>query len=59
VVADTIAAALAARHPRTRYLAGKDSRRLAALSALLPDRALDAIRHRLLGLPAPGSLARS
>jgi NAD(P)-dependent dehydrogenase (short-subunit alcohol dehydrogenase family) len=58
VVADTIAVALAARRPRTRYLVGKDSRRLAALSAVLPDRAFDAIRRRLLDLPAPGSLAR-
>lgn len=58
VVADTIAGALAARRPRTRYLVGKDSRRLAALSAVLPDRAFDAIRRRLFDLPAPGSLAR-
>ena len=58
VVADTIAGALAARRPRTRYLVGKDSRRLAVLSAVLPDRAFDAIRRRLFDLPAPGSLAR-
>lgn len=57
VVADTIARALAAPRPRTRYLVGKDSRRLAALSAVLPDRVFDAIRRRLFGLPAPGSLA--
>jgi NAD(P)-dependent dehydrogenase (short-subunit alcohol dehydrogenase family) len=59
VVADAIAGALAARRPRTRYLVGKDSRRLAALSAVLPDRAFDAIRRRLFDLPAPGSLARA
>lgn len=58
VVADTIAGALAARRPRTRYLAGKDSRRLATLSAVLPDRAFDAVRRRLFDLPAPGSLVR-
>jgi NAD(P)-dependent dehydrogenase (short-subunit alcohol dehydrogenase family) len=58
VVANTVAAALAAPRPRTRYLAGKDSRRLATLSAVLPDRAFDAIRRRLFDLPAPGSLAR-
>lgn len=54
-VAGTIAGALAARRPRTRYLVGKDSRRLALLSAALPDRTFDAIRRRLFGLPAPGS----
>ena len=58
VVADTIAGALAARRPRTRYLVGQDSRRLATLSAVLPDRAFDAIRRRLFDLPAPGSRAR-
>jgi NAD(P)-dependent dehydrogenase (short-subunit alcohol dehydrogenase family) len=58
VVADTITGALAARSPRTRYLVGKDSRRLATISAVLPDRAFDAIRRRLFDLPAPGSLAR-
>jgi NAD(P)-dependent dehydrogenase (short-subunit alcohol dehydrogenase family) len=57
VVADTIAGALAAQTPRPRYLVGKDSRRLATLSAVLPDRAFDAIRRRLFDLPAPGSLA--
>jgi len=57
VVADTIAGALAADRPHTRYLVGKDSRRLATLSAVLPDRAFDAIRRRLFDLPAHGSLA--
>lgn len=58
VVADTIAGALAARSPRTRYLVGKDSRRLSVLAALLPDAAFDALRRRLFGLPAPGSRAQ-
>jgi NAD(P)-dependent dehydrogenase (short-subunit alcohol dehydrogenase family) len=58
VVANAIAGALAAPRPRSHYLVGKDSRRLAALSAVLPDRAFDAIRRRLFDLPAPGSLAR-
>jgi NAD(P)-dependent dehydrogenase (short-subunit alcohol dehydrogenase family) len=57
VVADTIAAAVAARRPRARYLVGKDARRIAALSAFLPAPVFDAIRRRLFNLPAPGSRA--
>jgi NAD(P)-dependent dehydrogenase (short-subunit alcohol dehydrogenase family) len=58
VVADTIADALAASRPRTRYLVGKDSRKLSALAAILPDPAFDALRRRLFHLPAPGSRAQ-
>jgi NAD(P)-dependent dehydrogenase (short-subunit alcohol dehydrogenase family) len=56
VAAVTITRALTARHPRTVYLTGKDSRRLALLS-MLPTRVLDAAKRRVFGLPAPGSLA--
>jgi NAD(P)-dependent dehydrogenase (short-subunit alcohol dehydrogenase family) len=56
VVADAVAAALAARRPRARYLVGRDARRLAVL-ARLPVPVLDAVRRGLFGLPAPGSLA--
>lgn len=36
---------------------GKDSRRMAILAAVLPTPALDALRRRLGGQPAPGSRA--
>jgi NAD(P)-dependent dehydrogenase (short-subunit alcohol dehydrogenase family) len=55
VVADAVAAALAARRPRARYLVGKDARRLAALGRL-PAPVLDSVRRRMFGLPAPGTL---
>lgn len=56
VAAATIVRALTAARPRTVYLTGKDSRRLALLSRL-PVPLLDAARRRVFGLPAPGSLA--
>jgi NAD(P)-dependent dehydrogenase (short-subunit alcohol dehydrogenase family) len=56
VAAVTIVRALTASRPRTVYLTGKDSRRLALLS-MLPTRVLDAAKRRVFGLPAPGSLA--
>ena len=56
VVAVTIVRALTASRPRTVYLTGKDSRRLAVLS-LLPTPVLDAAKRRVFGLPGPGSLA--
>lgn len=51
VVAETVREALVSDKPRTRYLVGKDSRRLATLAATLPDRLLDRVRLRLFGLP--------
>jgi hypothetical protein len=56
VAAATIARALTASRPRTVYLTGKNSRRLALLS-MLPTPVLDAAKRRVFGLPAPGSLA--
>ena len=56
VAAATIARALTARRPRTVYLSGKDSRRLAILSGL-PAPMTDMARRRVFRLPAPGSLA--
>jgi NAD(P)-dependent dehydrogenase (short-subunit alcohol dehydrogenase family) len=56
VAAATIARALTAARPRTVYLTGKDSRRLAILSGL-PAPVLDLARRRIFRLPAPGSLA--
>lgn len=58
VAAVTIVRALTASRPRTVYLTGKDSRRLAMLS-LLPTPVLDAAKRHVFGLPAPGSLTGS
>jgi hypothetical protein len=55
VAAETIVRALTAKRPRDLYRTGKFARRMAALS-LLPTPLLDAVRRRLFGLPAPGSL---
>jgi NAD(P)-dependent dehydrogenase (short-subunit alcohol dehydrogenase family) len=51
VVAAAIAHALLAPRPRTRYAVGADARMLALLPRLLPDRVLDRLRLRKLGLP--------
>ncbi|HVX46307.1 MAG TPA: SDR family NAD(P)-dependent oxidoreductase [Mycobacteriales bacterium] len=51
VVAETVHRALTVRRPRTRYLVGKDARKLAFM-ARLPDRVFDQIRVRMFGLPA-------
>jgi NAD(P)-dependent dehydrogenase (short-subunit alcohol dehydrogenase family) len=55
VAAETIVRALTAARPRDVYRTGKFARPMAALS-VLPTPALDALRRRLFGLPAPGSL---
>jgi NAD(P)-dependent dehydrogenase (short-subunit alcohol dehydrogenase family) len=49
-VARTIALALSASRPRTRYLVGLDARGQALLSRLLPDRLLDRIIARVMGI---------
>lgn len=49
-VASAIAHALSARRPRTRYLVGADARGQALLARLLPDRAMDAVVRRLMGI---------
>jgi NAD(P)-dependent dehydrogenase (short-subunit alcohol dehydrogenase family) len=56
-VAKVIAHALTTTRPRARYLAGKNSRRMAVAAAVLPTPAQDALRRRLTHQPAPGSLA--
>lgn len=49
-VADAIHGALTAGRPRTRYLVGSDARGQALLARLLPDRAVDRIVARAMGL---------
>lgn len=51
VVAAVIHHALTAKRPRLRYPVGADSRILVTLPLLLPDRALDQVRLRMLGMP--------
>jgi NAD(P)-dependent dehydrogenase (short-subunit alcohol dehydrogenase family) len=50
IVAQAIHHALTARRPRLRYRVGKDAGIMVALPRLLPGRALDRVRLRLLGL---------
>lgn len=57
VVAKAIARALTVPRPRARYLAGRNSRRMAVLAAALPTPVLDAVRRRITHQPAPGSRA--
>jgi NAD(P)-dependent dehydrogenase (short-subunit alcohol dehydrogenase family) len=51
VVAQTVLEALTARRPRIRYTVGENAKRFALLPRLLPDRVLDVLRTRMLGLP--------
>jgi NAD(P)-dependent dehydrogenase (short-subunit alcohol dehydrogenase family) len=50
-VAEVVLHALTAPRPRTRYLVGLDAKIQAVLVVLLPDRALDSLVARLMGLP--------
>jgi NAD(P)-dependent dehydrogenase (short-subunit alcohol dehydrogenase family) len=54
-VAHAVGRAALARHPRARYVVGRHGTRLALL-AKLPPFALDRIRRKIFGLPAPASL---
>lgn len=58
VAAKVVAHALTSSRPRAHYLAGKNSRRMAIMAAVLPTPLLDALRRRRAQLPAPGSLVR-
>lgn len=49
-VARVIAAAVDARRPRTRYLVGRDAKLMARMARVLPDRAVDRLIARSLGL---------
>ncbi len=59
VVAAAVVRALTADVPRTRYPVGAHARLLTTLPRVLPDRALDAARARLFGLPRVFGAARS
>jgi len=52
VVARAVHHALTARRPRIRYRAGKHAGMLATLPKILPERALDAMLLRMVGMPA-------
>ena len=56
-VAQAVARALTARHPRPCYLAGKNARKMAVAAKLLPAGAQDALRRRLTHQPAWASHA--
>jgi NAD(P)-dependent dehydrogenase (short-subunit alcohol dehydrogenase family) len=58
VVAQLVARVLTTPRPRSRYLVGKDSRRM-ALVAGLPTPLLDALRRKIGHQPAPGSRVMS
>jgi NAD(P)-dependent dehydrogenase (short-subunit alcohol dehydrogenase family) len=51
VVAEAIHHALTARRPRLRYPVGTDARMLVTLPRVLPERALDHVRLRMMGMP--------
>jgi len=59
VVAAAVVHALTADAPRTRYPVGAHARLLTTLPRVLPNRALDAVRMRLFGLPRAFGAARS
>jgi NAD(P)-dependent dehydrogenase (short-subunit alcohol dehydrogenase family) len=58
VVAQAVLRALNARRPHTRYLVGKDARRLAFVARWAPDRLFDRIRIKLFGLPEKFAVAQ-
>jgi NAD(P)-dependent dehydrogenase (short-subunit alcohol dehydrogenase family) len=55
--AQVIADAIEARKPRTRYLVGRDAKLMARIALLLPDRAVDWLIARNLGLDEPAAAA--
>jgi NAD(P)-dependent dehydrogenase (short-subunit alcohol dehydrogenase family) len=52
-VAKAVTAALTAKHPKTRYLAGKGAKPVAAMAKILPDHLKDRAVAREAHLPAP------
>jgi NAD(P)-dependent dehydrogenase (short-subunit alcohol dehydrogenase family) len=59
VVARAVSHALTARRPRTRYRVGKHAGLLSVLPRILPDKLLDALLLRVLGLPTKADAAVS
>ena len=59
VVADLILRVLNTTTPKTRYLVGRDARRLALLARWMPDGLFDHLRLRLFGLPTEFGGARA
>lgn len=53
-VARAVYRALSAKRPKTRYVIGRDARITTLAGWLLPDRALDRVKTRKVGLPGPG-----
>jgi NAD(P)-dependent dehydrogenase (short-subunit alcohol dehydrogenase family) len=53
-VARAVYHALTSRRPRTRYIVGRDAQVQSILSTVLPDRAMDALKRRTLGLSGRG-----
>ena len=52
LIADTIARAVTARRPRTRYAVGYGARPIIFLHDVLPDRGFDAFIRRATGVPS-------
>jgi NAD(P)-dependent dehydrogenase (short-subunit alcohol dehydrogenase family) len=52
LIADTIAKAVTARRPKTRYAVGYGARPIIFLNDVLPDRAFDAFIRRATGVPS-------
>jgi short-subunit dehydrogenase len=52
LIADTIARAVTARHPKTRYAVGYGAQPLIFLHDVLPDRAFEAFMRRATGVPS-------
>jgi len=53
--AGVIADAIEARKPRTRYVVGRDAKFMTTMASLLPDRVVDRLIARNLGLDAPAA----
>ena len=50
VVSQAIFHALTAKRPRTRYLVGKDARLYGRLAQIFPDRFVDWVTRKVMGL---------
>jgi NAD(P)-dependent dehydrogenase (short-subunit alcohol dehydrogenase family) len=55
LIADTIAKAVTARRPKTRYAVGFGAKPMIFMHDVLPDRAFDALMRRATGVPSPAS----